>query len=110
MLAAPNVLGPSAAQVKSSYVVPVPVSCSELPTAPDPFWVTPMSVLDIPTAGPLVAVNEPSYDKNCTTTLDGSTRAIPSGDPFWRPRAATATTPNPSPRSTIEPAGRARVP
>ena len=47
-----------------------------------PGSVIPMSVEVLPAAGPLPAVNEPSYDKNCTTVLFGNTNAIPSGLPF----------------------------
>src|SRR5512144_2547913 len=45
VLNAPKVFGASLDQVKSSYVAPVPVSCNEFPTAPEPDSETPMLVL-----------------------------------------------------------------
>ena len=60
VLQAPNVFGWAVAHAKSVYVVPVPCSWSEAPTAVVPTSETPMSVLVIPSAGPFAAVTGPS--------------------------------------------------
>ena len=88
----PKLAVAGAFHVKSPYVVPVPVNWSDSPASSLAASAAPMSVDVCPDAGPLVAVNDPSYDRNCTTPL-GETKASPSGDPFWRPR--TGTTANP---------------
>ena len=59
----------------------------------DSDWV--MALLARPAAGPSVAVNVPSYDRNCTTAPPASTSASPSGAPFWMPVAATVAVPKP---------------
>ena len=69
---------------------PVLSRCSDWPAAGDGSSLTPMSVDVIPAAGPLVAANVPSYERNSTTAPLASTSASPSGSgvvvpPFWRP-------------------------
>src|SRR3990170_4462370 len=55
----------------------------------EPASATPMSVLVSPSAGPPTAAKVPSYDRNCTTALEASTRAMPSGAPYWIPLMKT---------------------
>jgi hypothetical protein len=80
-----SVRGP--VQLKSSYESPLPVSWSDWSTGVVSGSETPMSVDCIPAAGPPVAVRTPSYDRNWRTVPPASTRAIPSGLPFWMPLA-----------------------
>ena len=78
-LHAPNVLSIGPAQV------PVLLRCSDLPSGSVPASATAMSVDVRPLAGPLVAANTPSYDRNSTTAPVASISAMPSGLPFWIP-------------------------
>src|SRR5262245_11484533 len=63
--------------------MPVEPRCSDRP-APAFVCDTPMSMGVVPAAGPLVAGNVPSYDRNSSTWPSEFTSAIPSG-PFWMP-------------------------
>jgi hypothetical protein len=87
-LAAPG-LAAELVQLRSRYVAPAPLSCSDEPTGVLVLSLTPMSVLVRPAAGPPAgspaAVSTPSYDRSCTSAPLASTRAIPSGAPFWMP-------------------------
>ncbi len=60
VLTEPKVLAAGGDQLKSSYSVPLPASCSESPTGVPLASDTPMSVLDMPMAGPSTAVKAPS--------------------------------------------------
>src|ERR687892_721273 len=78
-LQAPNVAGAGPCHV------PVLSRLSERPRGVFAASATPTSVDVRPTAGPLLAANVPSYDRNSTTAPAASTRARPSGPPFWIP-------------------------
>src|SRR5258706_379548 len=62
--------------------VPSPCRWREVPTGSVPASITPMSADKRPTAGPLVAVKVPSYERNSTTAPPPFTSATPSGLPF----------------------------
>src|SRR5690606_7510456 len=66
---------------------------SECPTGVDAVSATPMSTDVMPAAGPSVAVNVPSYERNSTTAPVGSTSASPSGAPFWIPACGKRSPP-----------------
>ena len=57
--------------------VEVAVRCRELPIDVFSFSLRPMSTDVKPIAGPMVAVNDPSYDKNSLTLPEESTNAMP---------------------------------
>ena len=93
----PDVLAAGADHVKAPYVDPEPVSWSEWPTEVVVFdSTTPMSVLVMPAAGPLLAVKTPSHDSSCTTP-PGPTSATPSRSPFCKPSTAYSRTTVPPP-------------
>ncbi len=58
--------------------------CSDVPTT-ELFCDAPISTDVSPAAGPEVAANTPSYDRNSTTAPELSMSAMPSGAPFWMP-------------------------
>src|SRR6476620_7158891 len=76
-LHAPNVAAPDAQWLE-------PSRCSDDPIGAALASVAPRSLETPPLAGPFVAVNEPSYDRNSTTCPPASTSARPSG-PFCSP-------------------------
>src|SRR5262245_18542834 len=78
-LHAPKVLGAGPLQV------PFAARASEAPSGSVPASATPISTEVAPSAGPSVAANTPSYDRNSTTAPPASTSAMPSGAPFWIP-------------------------
>src|SRR5687768_6228059 len=94
-LHAPNVLGVGALQTSAAF------RCRDFTASAgdagsvvvDPDSLEPMSVEVMPTAGPFAAVKVPSYERNSTTTPAASTRATPSGEPFWSPETVATTTP-----------------
>ncbi len=60
VLGASKVAGADPAQMKSSAVAPLPVSCRESPTGLLDASATPMSTDVMPSAGPPTAAKEPS--------------------------------------------------
>src|SRR6186713_1875188 len=81
----------------ASVQLPDEPRCSDRPTGEDVLSSAPMLVEVRPAAGPLVATNTPSYDRNSTTPPDVLTSAMASG-PFWMPFEGygRARTPRPS--------------
>ena len=59
--------GGGEAHAKSLYLLPVPPSCRENPRGVVDDSATPMSVEEVPAAGPSEAVKTPSYESSCTT-------------------------------------------
>src|SRR5437763_3993429 len=76
-LHAPNVL------VDGPNQTPVPARWTDLPTTGAVVSSASIAVDVKPAAGPLVAVNVPSYDLNSVTWPCALTNAQPSGDPLW---------------------------